>query len=619
MRLRIEGLIVTAGLVCGAPIAKAIPAAGCEPGSPATVQACAAAATQEIDRALHAWQLEDALARVQTALADAPGDAGVQRAAAEVLHQRGAHLQALALLPQASGSRRTHAAAEDLRAVLEASASFAPAFMYRDTAHFRIAYLDKDEVLATYAEAVLEAAYRRIGADLQFLPAERGEKIVVEIYPDAQGLAGATGLTVKEIETSGTIAVCKFHRLMITSPLATLEGYAWADTLAHEFTHLLVSKKSRNTIPIWLHEGIAKYFESRWRGAAGLALNPFGENLLRDAVKTNQFITLSQMHPSMALLPSQDDAALAFAEVFTLVQYIDQRFGTAAIARILQRCGEGVPLDTALSEVLHLTPPALEKAWKKSLLQRHFVDHPDAVPQRIRLRETQEGAPQKKPAETAQSLALHHAARLGELLQLRGHKQAASMAYTRALALGGSRSPTLVVSASRALVDLQHNDAALSLLRPLLRQQPYHTDANLLAGRLSFMQKDYAAAQSYFEAIRLTNPYNPELHMALQALYGRRGDTAAAHLEAHLLQLCQKARPVRHDSAYEAPTGEATVSVTSLPWGTVTLDGQPLQTPAWDTPVTAGTHLLAGHAADGHAITLKLSVGPGGHAVAVLR
>jgi hypothetical protein len=159
----------------------------------------------------------------------------------------------------------------------------------------------------------------------------------------------------------------------------------------------------------------------------------------------------------------------------------------------------------------------------------------------------------------------------------------------------------------------------LALLRPLLRQQPYHTDANLLAGRLSFMQKDYVAAQAYFEAIVFTNPYNPELHMALQALYGRRGDTAAAHLEAHLLQLCQKARPVRHDSAYEAPTGEATVSVTSLPWGTVTLDGQPLQTPAWDTPVTAGTHLLAGHAADGHAITLKLSVGPGGHAVAVLR
>ena len=49
---------------------------------------------------------------------------------------------------------------------------------------------------------------------------EQGEKIVVEIYPQAQGLAGATGLTLEEIQTTGTIALCKFHRLMLTSALA---------------------------------------------------------------------------------------------------------------------------------------------------------------------------------------------------------------------------------------------------------------------------------------------------------------------------------------------------------------------------------------------------------------
>ena len=45
-------------------------------------------------------------------------------------------------------------------------------------------------------------------------------------------------------------------------------GYDWLDTVSHEYVHLVVSRKSRNTVPIWMHEGLAKYLESRWRGPA---------------------------------------------------------------------------------------------------------------------------------------------------------------------------------------------------------------------------------------------------------------------------------------------------------------------------------------------------------------
>ena len=38
------------------------------------------------------------------------------------------------------------------------------------------------------------------------------------------------------------------------------------------------------------------------------------EKLLAGAVRKKKFITYQQMHPSMAKLPSQEDAALAFAE-----------------------------------------------------------------------------------------------------------------------------------------------------------------------------------------------------------------------------------------------------------------------------------------------------------------
>ena len=57
-------------------------------------------------------------------------------------------------------------------------------------------------------------------------------------------------LTEEEIKTSGTIALCKYNRLMITSPRDLVYGYGWADTVAHELIHLLINRRSRNTVPI---------------------------------------------------------------------------------------------------------------------------------------------------------------------------------------------------------------------------------------------------------------------------------------------------------------------------------------------------------------------------------
>ena len=60
--------------------------------------------------------------------------------------------------------------------------------------------------------------------------------------------------------------------LMVVSPRATIFGYPWMDTLAHEYTHLLVSRISHDTVPVWLQEGLARFEQSRWRSAPELRL-----------------------------------------------------------------------------------------------------------------------------------------------------------------------------------------------------------------------------------------------------------------------------------------------------------------------------------------------------------
>ena len=154
--------------------------------------------------------------------------------------------------------------------------------------------------------------------------------IIVEVYPTIEYLAAVSSLTKKDLETSGTIALCSDNKLMLTSPRGLARGYGWRETVAHEFVHYFVTKVSGNTVPIWLHEGIAKFQETRWRDEPGHQLDPPQEDLLARSLEKDQLITYEQMHPSMALLPSQEAAALAFAEVHSTIRYLHARVATRA-------------------------------------------------------------------------------------------------------------------------------------------------------------------------------------------------------------------------------------------------------------------------------------------------
>ena len=122
-----------------------------------------------------------------------------------------------------------------------------------------------------------------------------------------------------QIRTSGTVAVCKFNKLILLSPKALLKGYDWQDTAAHEYTHLVLTRRSRNEAPIWLQEGLAKWFEDDWRGGDE-PLSPVSAALVKDAVQKGALVTFDEMHPSLAKLPSQERAALAYAEVVLAVE-----------------------------------------------------------------------------------------------------------------------------------------------------------------------------------------------------------------------------------------------------------------------------------------------------------
>jgi hypothetical protein len=240
----------------------------------------------------------------------------------------------------------------------------------------------EDRVLLPYAFEVL-ANMDRVLRNVVGMPLPG--PIRLEIYPSAGALARVSTLTLEQIETSGTVALCKWNRLMITSPRALVRGYPWVDTIAHELTHLYLSFATQERAPVWLQEGTAKLLERRWRDPnAPFELDPTSRNLLLKAAHDGKLLTFDQLHPSIALLPSQDDATLAFAQVSTFMSSFVTSRGEGALREALAQIARGSDARDALGRAAGMRFSELEHDWKASLPKAAPSNGPRKLARRFR-------------------------------------------------------------------------------------------------------------------------------------------------------------------------------------------------------------------------------------------
>ena len=137
-------------------------------------------------------------------------------------------------------------------------------------------------MLVPYARDTLEAAYAALHADLGFEAAHADPGRALSRPSD---LAAVTSLSQAEVARTGTIALCKWARLMVTTPRALAYGYPWLDTINHELVHYAVSTLTGDRAPVWLQEGLAKFLERRWREPPGGRIPPPMEHLLAKALR----------------------------------------------------------------------------------------------------------------------------------------------------------------------------------------------------------------------------------------------------------------------------------------------------------------------------------------------
>jgi tetratricopeptide (TPR) repeat protein len=386
----------------------------------------------------------------------------------------------------------------------------------------------KDEILVPYLLETLEAQRAAIQRELGI---EVPGKVRVEILDGVRSLSRLTGLTEAEIRTSGTVAVAKYDKLMILSPRLLVKGYDWLDTAAHEYVHHAVSLRTRDRMPVWLHEGIAKWGETLWRGKGGESWSPYSAAILEAALKKNRLVTFEEIHPSIAKLTA-DRATLAFAEVLLAVEHLVRQGGPGALASVIARVAEGADAREAVAAATHRPWAQFEAGWRAWMAARPMPRGGERERIRLRFRDDPRQASgwsewAELPDERARGFA-----RLGQIFRERGKWVAARIEYGKGYARAGPKWAVLADQYALAMMMSGDDAGAEQVLSDALRHSPGHAALHVHLARVLLKRNELAAARDQLLLANRQDPFDPEIHAGLaKALAGLSDPTGASREE----------------------------------------------------------------------------------------
>jgi tetratricopeptide (TPR) repeat protein len=478
--------------------------------------------TRRVEELFDAWRFDEAatalaaLARSQPAVPEVLYLQGYERFLA------GDYGAAAAKLKTAAARAPQAAPVKELAGLAEAAAEAIKGHDEKRSPHFILRYPPEDAVIADYALEALESAVTALSADLGFVP---GRPIPVDIYRSPSDLAAVSTLTVQEVERTGTIALCKWARLMATSPRALRFGYPWLDSLAHELTHYVVSTLTQDRAPVWMQEGLAKFLERRWRRPAGPDLPPAMQHLLAKALASGKLISFEAMHPSMAKLPHAEDAALAFAEVATAIASLHARGGMPALRTAIDKVRDGVDARTAVAEAAGGSWPQFERNWRAFMAAQHYRTFPGLEPNTRKFRKPAALASKRGPSEDEAVSGADPGARflrLGNMLLLRNRPRAATIEYERGVRAAPAQW-LFHVKLGRTYLALGDPDRALKAVSEVQGLYPELPWPHLIAGQALLAKGQPRPALAALEASLATNPFDPAVHCAMADAYQKLG------------------------------------------------------------------------------------------------
>ncbi len=381
-------------------------------------------------------------------------------------------------------------------------------FQEYESEHFRLRLKTEDGILKDSALEGLEKIYQKIGKEFNHFPKE---KILVEIYESKENFLLASTLSEKEVDTSGAIGICKFNRLMIVSPRLLAFGYRWLDSLSHEYVHYLVNRITLYNCPLWLHEGVAKYFDRKWLDKEPSYFTAPCEHLLADAYLNKKLISFSRMSPSLVRLDSQEEVSLAFAQVANTVDYLNRNYGREKLINLLQELKNSENYDSAFLKIYGLNQEKIEKNWQKNLSQSKLETYPGVSIDKVKWQSADE-------IEEFVGADLRGHIRLGDKFRLRGRYESALFQYGEALKKEPNN-PVILNKIAKTYLSLNKPEEAEKNFLKAIATNPNYGTSYFNLGNLYLNQKKYKSAEENYQEYLQINPFNPYLHKNLGLAY----------------------------------------------------------------------------------------------------
>ncbi|HEY4159556.1 MAG TPA: hypothetical protein VGM29_15710 [Polyangiaceae bacterium] len=353
---------------------------------------------------------------------------------------------------------------------------------------------DADRALAPFlfevAAQARDTVSKEIGIDLP-------RPLRIDLVRDLFSLSAVSGLPLKAAETTGTLAVARWGRVIMLSPRAPVQGYPWQDTLAHEITHLLVTRATRDFAPLWMQEGLAKRFEVRWRPVRPFDHPDWADTGARNAALEGRSVGIDKLGPSIAMLPTPEAAGTAFAEVTSFMHFFIEQNGEPALRLLFAdlRGNGAAGADAALLSVTGYGLAEWNARWQR-FLRAPVKASPEPV--------ASPAPPMRTPRDLGRRI------RLADLLAGRGHGRQ-SVAELEPLPSATSRFPQVRERTARGWYQTGDEVAAEHALGAVAEIDGLYGPWFALAGRGFKRRGQLAESESAFTLGLSADPLSDEV------------------------------------------------------------------------------------------------------------
>jgi tetratricopeptide (TPR) repeat protein len=221
--------------------------------------------------------------------------------------------------------------------------------------HFIIRYKPGiDEVVAASMPAALDAMHRVVSDRFGHEPAT---KTIIDLMPDHPSFAvRITGMPQIHTIAAATGPVIAIEVPRVGSPRKHLGTFDWLKVLRHEYTHTVNLSQTRNRVPHWLTEAAAVSMEFAPRDYATC-------QMLARELEAGTLFDLETINWGFIRPRRPHDRALAYAQGYWMVEFMNERFGASALPRLLDEYSDGTPEDEAMRRVLGVSREEFHRAF----------------------------------------------------------------------------------------------------------------------------------------------------------------------------------------------------------------------------------------------------------------